>query len=87
MRDYFDQLILRPYNKQNLFVFVNIYSPNKTNDKVLFFEEIQRQLDESQQEENCEVITEGDFNTLSPNTAYMRKKCNTCVNYLFLFLL
>ena len=54
---------------------------------MLFFEEIQRQLDELQQEENCEVITEGDFNTLNPNTAYMRKKCSTCVNYLFLFLL
>ena len=35
---------------------------------MLFFEEIQRQLDELQQEENCEVITEGDFNTLNPNT-------------------
>ena len=54
---------------------------------MLFFEEIQTQLDELELEKNCEMITEGDFNTLNPNTAYMRKKCSTCVNYLFLFLL
>ena len=54
---------------------------------MLFFDEIQRQLDELQLEENCEVITEGDFNTLNPNTAYMPKKYSTWVNYLFLVLL
>ena len=87
MRDYFDQLI-KAINKQKLFVFVNIHSPNKTNDQVLFFEEIQRQLGELQPQEKCEVNTEDDFNTLNPNTAYsMRKKYCTCVNYLFLVLL
>ena len=55
---------------------------------MLFFEEIQTQLDELELEKNCEMITEGDFNTLNPNTAYsMRKKFCTCVNYLFLVLL
>ena len=35
---------------------------------MLFFEEIQTQLDELELEKNCEMITEGDFNTLKPNT-------------------
>jgi len=54
---------------------------------VFFFEEIQRQLDELELVENCGMITEDDFNTLNPNTAYMRKKYCTCVNYFFLVLL
>ena len=36
---------------------------------MLFFEEIQTQLDELELEKNFEMITEGDFNTLKPNTA------------------
>ena len=44
------------------FVFVNIYSPNKTKDQCIFFEEIQKQLDKLELEENCEVVIGGDFN-------------------------
>ena len=36
---------------------------------MLFFEDIQTKLDELELEKNCEMITEGDFNTLKPNTA------------------
>ena len=37
------------------FLFVNIYSPNKTKDQCIFFEEIQKQLDKLELEDTCEL--------------------------------
>ena len=52
--------VIQGYN----FVFVNIYSPNKTKDQCIFFEESQKQLDKLELEDNCEVIIGGDFNVI-----------------------
>ena len=38
--------------------------PNKAKDQCIFFEEIQKQLDELELEENCEVIIGGDVNVI-----------------------
>ena len=46
------------------FVFVNIFSPNKTKDQCSFFEEIQKQLGKLELEENCEVVISDDFNVI-----------------------
>ena len=43
---------------------VNIYAPNKTKDWCTFFEEIQKELDGSELDENCDVIIGGDFNVI-----------------------
>ena len=57
-------IILKGIIQGHLFVFVNIYSPNKTKDQCVFFEEIQKQLHELELEENCEVVIGGDFNVI-----------------------
>ena len=57
-------LILKGVIQGHPFVFVNIYSPNKTKDQCAFFEEIQKQLNELELEENCEVVIGGDFNVI-----------------------
>lgn len=43
---------------------VNIYAPNKTKDQCTFFEEIQKELDELELDEKCDVIIGGDFNVI-----------------------
>ena len=57
-------IILKGVIQGYSFLFVNIYSPNKTKDQCIFFEEIQKQLDKLELEDNCEVIIGGDFNVI-----------------------
>ena len=57
-------VILKSLTQSQPFVYVNIYVPNKVKDQCIFFEEIQKQLDELELEENCEVIIGGDFNVI-----------------------
>ena len=57
-------VILKSLTQSQPFVYVNIYAPNKVKDQCIFFEEIQKQLDELELEENCEVIIGGDFNVI-----------------------
>ena len=57
-------VILKSLTQSQPFVYVNIYAPNKVKDQCNFFEEIQKQLDELELEENCEVIIGGDFNAI-----------------------
>ena len=51
-------VILKSLTQSQPFVYVNIYAPNKVKDQCSFFEEIQKQLDELELEENCEVLLE-----------------------------
>lgn len=86
--DYDCQIQGHPRPPPPPFLF-NIYSPNTTKRSVLFFEEIQRQLDEFKLEENCEVITGGDVNAIlyadldssgdKPQVKESRKKSRICV--------
>ncbi|KAL9963192.1 hypothetical protein ACROYT_G032369 [Oculina patagonica] len=57
-------IILKSLIQSQPFVFVNIYAPNKIKKQCDFFEEIQKQLDQIELEESCEVIIGGDFNVI-----------------------
>ena len=59
-------IILKSVIQGQPIVLVNIYAPNKTKDQCTFFEEIQKELDELEVDENCDVIIGGDFN-VKPN--------------------
>lgn len=57
-------IILKSLIQGQPIVLVNIYAPNKIKDQCTFFEKIQKQLDELELEENCDVIIRGDFNVI-----------------------
>lgn len=57
-------VILKCLIQSEPFVLVNIYAPNKTKDQCVFFEEIQKKLDDLELVENCEAIIGGDFNVI-----------------------
>lgn len=69
-------IILKGVLQWHQFVFVNIYSPNKTKDQCIFFEEIQKQLDKLELEENCEVVIGGDFNVIDSMPIWMGLAAN-----------
>ena len=55
-------IVLRGVLQGHQFLFVNIYSPNKTKGQGILFVEIQKELDKLELRENCEVVIGGDFN-------------------------
>ena len=50
------------------FIFLNIYAPNKTPEKTVFFDQIKHQLDNAVSNDDSKIILGGDFNVvLDPN--------------------
>ena len=50
--------------KVNLFLFLNIYAPNKTNEQCIFDDEIQNEFDKLEIDTDCKIIIGGDFNVI-----------------------
>ena len=59
-------IILKSIIQGQPIVLVNIYryAPNKTKDQCTFYQEIQKELDELELDENCDLIIGGDFNVI-----------------------
>ena len=46
------------------FIFLNIYTPNKTNEQTIFFDRIKDELDNTCIDDDCRIIIGGDFNVI-----------------------
>ena len=47
-----------------MFLFLNIYAPNKTNEQCIFYDEIQNELDKLEIDTDCKLIVGGDLNVI-----------------------
>ena len=50
--------------QDNIFLFVNIYAPNKTSEQIVYFDNIKDELDKICIEEDCRIIIGEDFNVI-----------------------
>ena len=46
------------------FIFLNIYTANKTNEQITFFDCIKDELDNACIDDGCRIIVGGDFNVI-----------------------
>ena len=57
-------IILEANVQDHLFLFVNLYAPNKTTEQSIFFEGISEELDNFSLAEDCNIVISGDFNVI-----------------------